>query len=93
MIPSEPIGDGLEKDLERAHQRVCDSVTHAKIVRAVEASIGFLSVDHLGDVSDFLVYRSFLTARARAIAQEKPIPTFENFLVTFLERRKNKASK
>lgn len=78
---------GDESKSEAAFQRVSGSVTHAKIRRAVESSIEFLSVKEVLDVADFVVYRAYLSARAKAIRNDKPVPSFEQFLLSFLESK------
>ncbi len=88
FIPPNRTLKDLEVDAELAHERVQRSVTHAKIRRAVESSIEFLSIGEVLDVSHFVVYRAYLVRRTKAVRDNKPVPTFEEFLVSFLEEKK-----
>ncbi len=76
-----------ESEFERSFSRVTYSVTHAKIRRAVEGSIDYLTVKEIADVANFIVYRAYLAARSRAIDRNNPVPTFEEFLLSFFKSK------
>lgn len=72
---------------EREFHSVAKSSVHARIVQAIENATEFLTPEEICRVADYAVYRGYLAARKKAMDRDQPIPTFEEFLVSFQEKK------
>jgi len=81
-----PTADQAEAEARRA------VASHALVrtCRTIREVLGFLDLSEMRDVSSFLVYESYLVHRTRAIRNNEPVQTFEEFLVSFHKREGGK---
>lgn len=72
---------------EKGYRRIKDTLIYTRIVRAFDESAEFLQPHEMCDIADFAIYRGWLAACAKATREATPKPTFEEFLVSYQEKK------